>query len=218
MSTMFDQRAEAPMIQVHRIWTQFEPDPIDAGTLREVDMVAYGPVGSKERSVTIDRISRLSKLQSADKAQDNPAIAIAHYRWKIIKQHYEAFKAGKEATLDGTPISAWNAISPEQAEVLKLNGIHTVEQVANLTDTHVMRFGIPGLQKLVPAALGFIKGSDNARTSAELAKKDEEIAALKSQMEDLAEMVRASMAAQARVPEPETAVEPAQTTRRTGRA
>src|SRR5215203_5486458 len=94
-------------IQVHRIWTDYKVDRTDPTKMVEVDMVSFGPVGAGDRSITMERISRLSRVQEDDGA-GNPAILMARHRWECIKPYYEAYKAGKTMIVDGTPLAAWN--------------------------------------------------------------------------------------------------------------
>ena len=188
---------ERPEIQVHRIWTEYRPDPSDPAKMREVDMVAYGPMGAGDRSITNERVSRLSQVKGEGDARQNPAVAMATYRWNVIKPFYEAYKAGREHTVDGTPLAAWNAVTPEQAEVLRIRGVHTVEQLAGLTDAHVQRFGIPGLRGLADMAGVYLKSADATRATAQIDDLKAENDTLKEQLAELTALVKAELEAKA---------------------
>ena len=56
------------------------------------------------------------------------------YMWRFPLE-WEAFKSGKEAIVQGTPLSEWPALTKGQIRDLNYNGVHTVEQVANLSDS-----------------------------------------------------------------------------------
>jgi hypothetical protein len=170
----------APAIAIHKFWTNYEPDPADPAKLKPVDWVAYGPIGSHDRSVTHDRVARLARLQPITATQ-NPAVAIAHARWSIIEKHYQAWQAGQEAPGEGTPLAAWNALTPEQAEVLRRHNIKTVEDIAGLTDAHIVRVPLPNLRELIRQAQHFIDASEQTRFAAKLAEKEREIEVLKEE-------------------------------------
>jgi hypothetical protein len=170
----------ASAIAIHKFWTHYEPDPADPARLKAVDWVAYGPIGGHDRSVTHDRVARLAKLQPLEGSQ-NPAVVMAHERWSIIDKHYRAWLAGQEAPVDGTPLAAWNALTPEQADVLRANSIKTVEDVAALTDTHIARLPLPNMRELIRQARHFIDAAEQTRFAASLAAKEREIESLKAE-------------------------------------
>jgi hypothetical protein len=138
--------------------------------LKAVDWVACGPIGGNDRSVTHDRVARLAKLQPLAGAQ-NPAVEMAHLRWSIIEKHYRAWLAGQEPPVEGTPLAAWNALNPEQADVLRANSIKTVEEIAALTDAHIARLPLPNMRELIRQARHFIDASEQTRFAESLAAK-----------------------------------------------
>jgi hypothetical protein len=72
-----------------------------------------------------------------------------------FSRHYERFKQQKEqAVHDGTPLSLWPLIPAALAEEMKFINIFTVEQLAELSDTHVGK--IPNGQVLKRKAKEFI--------------------------------------------------------------
>jgi hypothetical protein len=86
--------------------------------------------------------------------------------------------------LDGTPLAAWNAITPEQAEVFKSRGVRTVEEIAGLTDAHIERIPVMRLRDLVRQAQLFIASADTTRFAHTLARAEQENAALKATVEE----------------------------------
>lgn len=185
-------------LAVHRFWTEYAPDPADAAQLREIDWVEYAPLGSSDRSRTIERVSRLGKLNPL--APDNPASVYAHARWATIGPMYQAWKDGRTLTVDGTPLAAWAGVSPEQAEALTMRSVVTVEQLAELTDTHIQRLGIPNLRSIIQAAKRYLESRDGVRVAAELAKRDEQIEDLKAELAELTAMIRGNDAPAKRGP------------------
>src|SRR5688572_1564479 len=198
---------DRPELQVYRIWTEYTPNPADPSTMREVDMIAYGPVGAHDRNVTHARIQDLSRVM-ADDGKQNPALAMSRYKWDIIRPFYEAYKAGKTHTPDGTPLGAWNALTPEVAELMRLRGVHTIEAIAALNDTHVQRFGIPGLAGLIKLASLFLTNADTSKATAEMDAMKDELRAQKEANEELTSMVKELLESQ------KAAAPPAETTKR----
>jgi hypothetical protein len=187
-------------IQVYRIWTEYSPDPNDPAKMREIDMIAYGPVGAHDRNVTHARVKDLSRVV-ADDGKQNPAVAMSRYKWDVIRPYYEAFKAGKEHTPNGTPLAAWNALTPEQGEQLRLRGVHTVESLSELNDTHVQRFGLPGLAGLIHLAGLYLKNSNTSKATLEMDAMKAQLEAQREANEELTKMVQELLAA-AKAPQP----------------
>lgn len=169
----------------------FEP----TGNLREVDWVAYAPIGSVQKTLLTEAISRLSAVVPMEgRAAQNPAVMMAHARWNAIRPAYEAWKQGREVPLDGTPLAVWNGVSTEQAEIFRMKGVRTVESIAALTDTHKQSMGIPGLHEIVENAKRFLTAQDKGAVARALAQKDAEVESLKAQIAELVEMVKEKVA------------------------
>jgi hypothetical protein len=176
---------------IYRFWTNYSPDPKDPAKFRSIDMVEIGPVGLPDKLKTPHRISDISRVQDAG-GSENPAIAMAHIRWNFIQPRYEAWKRGQELPESGTPLAAWNGLTSEQAEVLKGKGIRTIEQVASMTEQLIVSTPFPNMRATVLQAKRFIDSADQVRVAADLAQKDEQISAMKAQIDELAEMIAAT--------------------------
>jgi hypothetical protein len=174
-------------ITVHRFYTVYEDDPKKPGTMRERDMVEYGPIGQGARTRCCERIDVLSKINRV--AGANPASQAAQVLWAFIKPRYEAWKGNQELPETGTPLAAWNHLTPTQAEFLRVNGIRSVEDVAVLTDTHIHQFKIHNLRSIIEAAKKFVSSVDVNKFAGELKAKDDELAAANARIDQLAEMV-----------------------------
>jgi hypothetical protein len=174
-------------ILIHRFYTVYEDDPKNPGKQRARDMVEYGPIGSAGRTHTTERIDILSKPQRI--AGANPAVTAAKVMWDFIKPRYDAWKTNQVLPETGTPLAAWNHLTPEQAEILRVNGIRSVEDVSTLTDAHIQRIPIPNLRGIIEASKKFLDSADVNKFAAEMKAKDETIAALTARVDQLAEMV-----------------------------
>jgi hypothetical protein len=204
---------ERPQIYIHKFWTHYKPETVrkevigpdgktketfePTGQLRGVDMVAYSPTGSLQKTMLVEAISRLSCVQPMEgRAAMNPAVQMAHIRWNAIRPAYEAWKQGTEVKVDGTPLAAWPGVTPELAQLFRMKGVRSVEDVAALTDTHKQSMGIPGLHDIVENAKRFLTSQDKGAVARALEQKDAEIESLKEQMAELAKMTQELMSKQ----------------------
>jgi hypothetical protein len=62
----------------------------------------------------------------------------------IFKEQYQAWKAGVELGLKGTPIDEWSAIPGSAAREFKHVGFHTIEQLAEAPDVAKQKLGTLG--------------------------------------------------------------------------
>jgi len=99
-------------------------------------------------------------------------------RWP---RHYAAYQNKDEDFVVGTPLEMWPAMSRSQVEELKHFNIRTVEQLADLADSHAQNFmAIGSLRTRAKLFLEAAKDSavtENLQT--ELEKRDDEIETLK---------------------------------------
>ncbi len=146
-------------------------------------MVMYAPVGKADRLCLTETVSRLGKLQPLE--SDNPAVLMAHERWNIIKPAYDAWKNGQNLPERGTPLAAWPGITSDQVEVLKMMGILSVEEYAEASDSIISAVPFPSARELRTAAKAFLAASDKMAVTTELKAKDEQIAALQADIEEL---------------------------------
>jgi hypothetical protein len=71
-------------------------------------------------------------------------------------KEYAAFLANKQEELEGTLLTAWGGVPPERIEEFAYRKIKTVEQLAELTDGNLQKFG-PGTLKERERARDYIK-------------------------------------------------------------
>lgn len=153
------------------------------GSLLMEDWVTIGPVGGTERSVTNwrvrDIVERLRPL-----ATNDPASIQAHARADIVRRAYQMWKSGQELPEEGTPLAAWNAVTPAQAEVLRTNGFKTVESVAAMTDAHVQRIPLP-CRELIRQAKAFLGAQETNRVALAMEQKDKQLEVLNAETTEL---------------------------------
>lgn len=199
--------SERPQIYIHKFWTEYKPETVrkevtghdgkikevfeQTGQLRGVDMIAYSPIGSLQKTMITEAVSRLSCVQPMEgRSAQNPAVQMAHMRWNTIKPAYEAWKNKTDLKINGTPLAAWNGVSEQQVQLFRMKGVQSVEDIAALTDTHKQTMGIPGLHDIIENAKRFLTAQDKGAVARALEQKDSEIAELKAQMAELIEMVK----------------------------
>lgn len=168
-------------ISVYRFWTDYTPS--ETGEARAIDWVEYGPVGLKSKNTTVSKVSTLSRVIRG--ANMNDAAKTAALRWDAIEPLYKRWKNGQELPEHGTPLAAWNGVTAEYADVLKVHGLKSVEDVAAMTDVHFERIPLPQLRNLTEQAKRFLASQDTVAVAVDLAKKDEQISAQAAQIADL---------------------------------
>lgn len=90
-------------------------------------------------------------------------------------------RQGNEEVITGTPLSEWTLISRSQAEELKGIKFHTVESIAHASDHQLQRINMIGgmsPHSLREKAKAFL---NMAQDSAEIAKREEELNALREE-------------------------------------
>jgi hypothetical protein len=173
-------------IIIYRFYTVYDEHPVTKEP-RARDMVEYGPIGQAGRTQVVERIDILRSVQAV--AGANPAVHASRAMWEFIKPRYEAWKSNQELPETGTPLAAWNHLTPQQAEILRVNGVRSVEDCAQLTDTHINRIPIPNLRSIIEAAKKFLDHKDVNRFDAEMKAKDDQLAAANTRIDEMAGML-----------------------------
>jgi hypothetical protein len=100
-------------------------------------------------------------------------------------KQYAAFKSGHtDHSASGTPLKAWPAVTASQVEELKYFHVHTVEQLANLSDTNAKSIGpIIALRQQARDYIEKAKGNAvEVKLRKELDESHSQVAALQKQM------------------------------------
>jgi hypothetical protein len=102
---------------------------------------------------------------------------------------YKRFKEGQEMAHEGTPLEMWPAISSKsQVLFLKHHDIHTIEQMAQVSDYNLTKLGMGGRQ-LRDLAQAFLDSAQrNAMTKSLMAENDKlaaELIEAKAQIKEL---------------------------------
>ena len=121
---------------------------------------------------------------------DKHSVVMRQARAQDIKRfpkQFEAYKAGKEEQQQGTPLGLMPWMSPGRVEEYKFFKLVTVEQLANASDEGVKNF--MGFQADKTKAKEYMDAANRGvgvqEMEDQLAKRDLELAALRSQMDEL---------------------------------
>lgn len=114
-------------------------------------------------------------------------------------KQWAAFQAQAEQVQEGTPIEQWGPLTKSQAMEFKSMHIHTVEQLAGISDSNLSWLGARELREKASAWLKQADGGKHAmHLQAELDKRDADIEDLKRQMKEMASLVQAGADAKAK--------------------
>jgi len=174
-------------VRVIKFWTKYKPD--GKGGFKGIDMVEYCAVGKASMATTVATVSSLGKLQPLEPGDENMAIMMAHARWNSIKPQYDAWKEGRETPIDGTPLAAWPGITSDQADFLRNLGIRTVEDIAEASDSIIVKIPFPGARELRTSAQAFLKSADKAKVAGEITALTEKNRDLEDQLEEMRQIV-----------------------------
>lgn len=139
--------------------------------LTPIDWARWARIGSNG-ATTEDKVERVKK--------HNPII------WQALQKPYEAWKAGQDEPIDGTPLEAWPGVTRGQVAHFKLLNIRTVEELAGVNDATMDRLGL-GARALVARAKDFVANKNSGVTAlaAQKAELEERLLSMMSRVEEL---------------------------------
>jgi hypothetical protein len=134
-----------------------------------------------DKTKVVDRLARLS-----DEEARSLGIPPDSVRWPA---QWAAYKNGQKAVMHGTPLSEWPMVNRMQAQEFNAFNIYTVEQLSEVSDVALDGLGHGG-RFLRDSALTWLAkaGSVDAmenKFKADLAARDEQIAKMAEQLEQL---------------------------------
>lgn len=100
-------------------------------------------------------------------------------RWP---NEYAAFKAGRQQSSSGTPIEQWPALGISQVAEFKALHIHTVEDLAALTDAGIGKIGVGG-RTWVERAKAFLEAASGGAPADRLQHENDQLRAQLDAME-----------------------------------
>jgi hypothetical protein len=150
-------------------WTDYQPGPDGQQTAH--DWVRWIKKGVSNGATTEDKVARVKK--------HDPAV------WDVLGRHYDAWKRGQDAPVDGTPLDAAPFMSREMVKVLGQYHIRSVEDLANAEDAGLAKLNVPGIRATRDKARAYLDAQANvAGVAAELAAMRERMAALEAERDE----------------------------------
>lgn len=154
-----------------------------------IDWVCIAPAGeSYMRTQTWHRIDRIRPKENADpeRAQGISYQALLG-RWSIIGPKYEAWKNSNEIPDSGMALAAWSGVTKEIADLLRRQGIRTVEDVAQMSPDAAAKLPMPNARKLPQMAKDFLASRNDAAAVEENHALKERIAAMEQMLSEMSE-------------------------------
>lgn len=154
-------------------------------------------MASEQQGRPIFREEERVEIIMAGNPYARPVFRVAHEHRERWPSEYEAFKKGQEISPDGTPLEQWPVL--KRAMVLELKALNfvTVEQLAAMSDHAMQQIPMYGrrLKDLAQAYLDDAKAiAMVTAATAQNERKDQEIAALKLQVENMASQMQTMFA------------------------
>lgn len=125
-----------------------------------VDWVRIGPKGLDfQNTQTWHRVESLRPKADPNRSDSRRAdtMALMESRWSIIEPAYTSWKGGQALPETGTPLAAWNGVSPSAAEHLRRMGILSVEDVAAMSPDEAARLAFPNSRELPSLAARYLE-------------------------------------------------------------
>ena len=153
-----------------------------------VDWVTWVPLHAPQSMSNTERVDRLNpdNIKGREGGEDSELMGMKQQHmaaiWSEIEPAYMAWKEGREIPLNGTPLAAWPGITPEQAEIFRLAGVRSVEQVRDMSDSVRSKVRLPNVRELQDLARIFLENSGAAAAAEREAAKDRQIAEMAERM------------------------------------
>lgn len=193
IDAVLDRENRPAYVRFERVAVKNEAASLAAGhyVAMDVDMANITPPFSKD----IFKQKVTSWFKQLENDIQNGRISEA---WvESYKKQYEAFKAGQELPLNGTPIKGWGVISPAQQETLVAMHVLTVEDLAAMNDEGIRRVGMGGLDLKSKAKAWLAQLTDKGAITMQMSALEQENrilttnqAALEKRIEDLMKQIK----------------------------
>jgi hypothetical protein len=147
-------------------------------------------VATAQQGRPIFRMEERYELFIAGNPFTVPAGRITDEQRQRWPREYEAFKRGEEAPIEGTPLEEWPAVNKANVKELKYLEIHTIEDLATLSDLGTQRgTGLMGLRTMARA---YLDDANKMALTQELTKENDtlksQVAALENQVKELGDI------------------------------
>lgn len=136
--------------------------------------VEDGMASAKEGRPIFKEIEKVEIIMPGIANLTKPVMSVTNEHRERWPREYEAFKKGQEIAPDGTPIEEWPVLKRPMVLELKALEIHTVEQIATLSDFALQRIGRQAF-RLRQMAQAYLDDAVRMSAVTELAKAKEDL-------------------------------------------
>ena len=119
---------------------------------------------------------------SKESVVDKVVTEIERARFKDL---YEKWKANEQVDFSGTPLESCTWMARSLVEEMKYFHVRTVEQLADLSDTHAQKF--PGIRQYINLAKAYLAHAEKGKAATDLAAAMD---AQKKENDNLREMIK----------------------------
>lgn len=135
-------------------------------------------------------VELLEAIIPGSKNQVNSCLVDDHILdFKGIREHYEKWKSGANAELNGQPLSTFDDLTGAQVKSLEANGFKTIEALAEMDDSLLPILGPTGrtLRDKARAMVGFTQDAGVKALKAENASMAKQLEEMRAQIAALAQ-------------------------------
>lgn len=200
-------------ISVRRFWTEYETvqerkpranplvpgEPVGEPQQVPVDWIEYATRFNDQGQPTATTVDRVRAIDPANLKFD-PNIGggekemYFNSRWELVQPAYEAWKEGRDTPVNGTPLDLWPGLTTAQAEVFRLAGLRSVEDIRNMDQSSASRVNLPNIMDFQKKAALFLDNTDVAAAAAREAAKDQRLADMERMFAEQSERMEAMQA------------------------
>ena len=163
---------------------------VDRLISEEKDFVEFAAPGRRAYATTVKTLGEIRSIQDPPMGEDDDDKLAEAQKRDIILAEYEAWKLGQTLPDGAIPLGGWPAITPKVADQLRISGIRSVEEVAELTEQAKSRLGhIGNLGDIIKQAKLFLGSADKLATANQMKALEDEKELLKEQLAEQAKML-----------------------------
>lgn len=206
-----------PNIKVHRVfWYHFKDRRVfteaapfvpskgepEIGKRLAIEYSPGGEASNMARIIAFYDDLRPETDESVGKSRINdPHSAVGTMKrvtWEIMDKYFEAFLKGEAVAVIGTPVGALPAIDTAHVNIFRDFGITTVEGLLEAPESIIISLAarLPDIRRWIDIAKKFMAAKAVAETQTKMEAKDNEIDALKGEVNDLKAMMQQLIDAQ----------------------
>jgi hypothetical protein len=165
------------MSNPHGVFVQFYSDAVELKAESE-----------KQGRPIFKDLAHIRKMIPGDASTIIERVAKDHDK-NMFPREWEAFQRQQVNGVTGTPLEQWPQVTRAQCKEAKYFEVHTVEQMAGLSDLSCQKMGM-GFSELRSKAKAYLEAAAGTATqtaqAAENQRLHDEIEALKAQLQDIA--------------------------------